>query len=121
GQVLGAEADEPVLHQSPEAIPETDEVHAVCAGRRLADGANGGIESGGVAAGGQDPDGARHRTGIVTAFASRLRQAATGVSVEQTGSGPLHTIVYSIPASSRAASAASRGRLGMDVTFMPRN
>src|SRR5690606_5655987 len=125
GEVLGAEADEAVLHEASEPVPEPDQLHVVGSGGGFADGADGGVEPGGVAAGGEDSDGARHRTPMVLArlFPDEARQAAAGTS-PQVASGPSQTTVNPMPASRRAASATSRASsvmAGNSVTFMPEN
>ncbi len=54
------EAEVSLLHQPAKPVPEPDDVHVVAADRRLADGADGGVQPGRVAAGGQDADALAH-------------------------------------------------------------
>ena len=60
GQHAAAEIDAAVLHQSAKAVAKADDPHAEGFLRGLADAANGGIESGAVAAGGEDSDALGH-------------------------------------------------------------
>ena len=57
---IGVESDEPVLHQAQEAVIEADDVHPVGALGGLAHRPDGGIQTGAVAAGSEDPDASRH-------------------------------------------------------------
>ena len=50
------ELEPPVFDEAAEAVAEADDLHAVKAERGFADAADGGVQAGAVAAGGQDAD-----------------------------------------------------------------
>ncbi len=56
GQGAAFEAHGAVLHQAAEAVAKADDLHVVLIQRGLADAADGGVETGAVAAGGEDAD-----------------------------------------------------------------
>jgi hypothetical protein len=56
GQRVSIEPQPPVRDQAAETVAKTDDLHAVKAEGGFADAADGGIQTGAVAAGGQDAD-----------------------------------------------------------------
>ncbi len=55
GEGAGVERDVAVLDQAADAVAVADQLQP-CADRRLAEAADGGVQAGAVAAGGEDPD-----------------------------------------------------------------
>jgi len=65
-QSVAVQPEGAVLHEPPEPVAETDHVHTVGTMSRLADAANGRIETGRIAPGGEDADVSIHIASTVS-------------------------------------------------------